>query len=179
MRSKRAVGGLDFMKNFMIALSVIVVLAFALVLMNSSLKSSITTSNSVLEVGFANATGYKLGNISSLTGTYAYGFATPAIVSLTNGTSGTAIPSANATIRNGIVYNGSTAQWNNPLNITYSYTYVTNQDAGRIVQNYTAGISSLTSSIATWITLAGLVIIIGIIVVVIFLVSKFGGQEMQ
>ena len=93
-QSKKSVGGLDFLKSFMVALSVVVVLAFALVIMGANLKTS-----------------------------------------------------------------------------------TTDQTAKDIISNYTAAIGTLSTSISTWITLAGLVVIIGIIAVVIYLVSRFGGTS--
>lgn len=94
MKSKKGVGGLDFLRSFMIALAVVTVLAFALVIMGANLKSS--TSD-------------------------------------------------------------TTAQ--------------------NVITNFTTGIGSIGNSIGTWVTLASLVVIIGIIAVVIYLVTRFGGAS--
>jgi predicted PurR-regulated permease PerM len=90
----KSVGGLEFLRNFMISLSVVVVLAFALVIMGANLKAS--TTDAV---------------------------------------------------------------------------------ADDVISNFTAGIGTLGTQVGTWITLASLVVIIGIISVVIYLVSRFGGQS--
>ena len=90
---KKGVGGLEFLKAFMISLAVVVVLAFALVIMGSNLSNSTT----------------------------------------------------------------------DPV-------------AQGIITNFTTAIGSISGSIGTWITLAGLVVIIGIIAVVIYLVQRFGGD---
>lgn len=96
---KKSVGGLEFLRAFMISLAVVVVLAFALALMGAQLSNSIT---------------------------------------------GTDVNS----------------------NISKS-----------IIANFTTGLAVLGSNIGTWVTLASLVVIVGIIAVVIYLVSRFGGSS--
>jgi hypothetical protein len=97
-KDKRAVGGLDFLRLFMISLTVVIVLAFALTIMGAQLSNSVTGTD-------ANS------NMSK-----------------------------------------------------------------SVIQNFTAAIGSLGNSVGTWITLAGLVVIIGIIAVVISIVMRFGGN---
>ena len=95
----KAVGGLEFLRAFMISLAVVIVLAFALSLMGAQLSNSITGVD-------ANS------NISK-----------------------------------------------------------------NIIGNFTAGLATLGSNVGTWVTLASLVVIVGIIAVVIYLVSRFGGAS--
>ncbi len=97
--NKKGVGGLDFLRTFMISLAVIVVLAFALVIMGANLKSTVpaTTADNNLTIG--------------------------------------------------------------------------------IITNFSTAIGSIGNQIGTWVTLASLVVIIGIIAVVIYLVMGFGGSR--
>lgn len=171
---KKSVGGLDFLKNFMIALSILIVLAFAMVLMNSNLQTSLVSSGSAInETCNVNSSGCLLAQ-STLNK-----FSSPVITAIYNGTgaNGVAVQVGNATIINNRVYNATANNYKN-ASISYSYNYVPNADADNLIGNYTAGMGTISTSITTWITLVGLVVIISIIAVVIYLVSKFGGTEM-
>jgi hypothetical protein len=172
VKTKKAVGGLEFLRAFMIGLAIVVILAFALSLMSSSLSNSLLTQGSYTSNNiYLNITGY------TLTQSTLSGFTNPAVTGIVNASNGAVIPVGNATIISKIVYNATSPAFPYLVNLTYSYTGTSDSVSYGIIGNFTNGLASLGSNVSTWITLASLVVIVGIIAVVIYLVSRFGGSS--
>ena len=178
-QNKKSIGGTEFFIELMIAVFIVVMIAFALAITSASIKSSstVTSSASVIvtnETGYINQTGYILSGAS------AYGFNTPVLTALYNRTSGLPIVLANASISAvGIVTNATVIIWNN-ASISYTYNYDTSDRVSQaLINNYTSGLTSVATYVPTWLILGGLVVVIGIIVTLILVIMKIRGVATQ
>jgi hypothetical protein len=165
--------GLGWMKQFLIVLTLIMVLTFSLVLVGSGLKNSQTDSTGSITnetITMRNST--QNGNVTSWTALELdEGIFT--VIRINNGT--TLVPATNYT------YSTSTGRitlvtgsiWTGVLaNVTATYTY--NNPEQSVIKTYTTQVGTVGEQVNTWIALAGLVIIVGIIGIVIYTVARFG-----
>lgn len=167
-QKNKRVGGTEFFIELVIAVFIIVMIAFALAITSSTLRSSSTISGSGVvynESGFGNNTGYTLSKatLDDFAGT---------IMIVVNSTANTTINKANITLSaSGVVTNSTAVSWNNLL-ITYNYTFSADKVTLNLINNYTAGLTSIATYIPTWLILGGLVVVIGIIVVLILVIMR-------
>jgi len=159
--------GIDFMKSLVIGIFVLAIFLFAFAIAGGNLATVGRTATVVSvpnETGaYLNGSGYTVDNAG------ATGFSGLTITEIWAG--GAVVGLDNATITSDIIYNATTTTYAD-VNITYSFTYDAESAASGIVTNYTTAVTGLGTSIGTWITLGGLVVLISIIAIIIVIINR-------
>lgn len=172
-KNKKAILGLDTVKEVTLALLVLAVLCVAVIIALNAITDldGVTTSTTVvtnLATDPMNTTGYQIP------GTVGYKNCEFSLTHALNSSGGDCSNSGNYTIT-GCFINASTAS-GGCLNFTWTIngTYTDAEDLDLIEGNVSQGITSFFGNIPTFFTLLAVVVIILIISIVVVAVGRFG-----
>jgi len=174
---KKAVLGLDTVKSAFILLLIIAIIAIAMILTLSSLRT-ITDTTMMTSVDIVNQTSTSVNESGTvIPGTLLLRNCVASDIIATNASvGGELIESANYTITNcRIIYKGESGGYNNSIyNLTASYTY-SDPETTDILSNISSASSTFFASTGTIFAILIVVVIILAIAIIIAVVSGFGG----
>ena len=164
--------GLGFLKQFAIGIFIVVIIIFACILAASSLT---TTDATQLTTTVNNESGTIVNAGYIVAGASNPDFTGSVAVSLIKNASNQKIIGVGnytVTAATGRIKNATSTTW---ANVDIWYTYNTYSGSGNIANSYITGLTGLGSSIPTWISLAAIVVLIGIIVYLVWMVQGMSG----
>lgn len=177
MMNNKGEVGLDTVKVVMITFLVIAVIAIAGFLALVTLSDSVTVSKSGTIANETMTLVNGTGNTTSVSGLLDVGYSS---VILLNATDNATIPSTNYTTSGGYIIGDSASPWlNTVVKVSLTYTYNDDSEVGSISGNYTAGLLKFFANVPTFFILLGVVIIILVIAIVIYAITRINGVKSQ
>lgn len=190
-KDKRGIAGLDIARIVIPMLAVIVILGFLIIVIMGSLGDTATNFDAGINnvAYFRNFTTAQVINTSAITSTAPSAITgidqylsrcslTATIVQ--NRSTGLLVAAGNYTVSGCTIYPnaGLSNSVNNSIwNVSGSYTYsISGQKGSEVTSNVSSAISTFFGNASTWFSLLAVVIIIGIIALVLFYVSRFSGR---